>query len=385
MPKLSVCIPVEPEQRAPTYLAGRLLENPESSIEIVVAPSDAACEGLGNLRERAAKDGRLKILPSASDETSVSDFWIATIAEATGDWITLVSPEDMIEPDLPALLSHIEKEHTGVDALGWNAFQIAPNAPRDTKAAVAIPIVHDISELEKTKMLEAFFQWSGSQQVPRMPFGLYHGAIKRELAQTILSASSPLSWLTPLPRWEWAARVLIFANGLGLSNRPLSAVSTAPFRAVDVPSALRGFPFDARIGVTATIAEVQARVLHELGAAWSGFNENFVKACMFDCMHEHEEEAFERKCQSYFSALHRMPGGPALAETFRPQFFSRPPEDARRGLHGRTLLVDRFIGNARTAQEFYEVVRSMIAPIAVITGHLELLSDKTSNGLVSAA
>jgi len=179
--------------------------------------------------------------------------------------------------------------------------------------------------------------------------------------------------------------VLIFANGLGLSNRPLSAVRTVPFRTADIPSALQGFPFDARIGVTATIAEVQARVLHELGATWSGFNENFVKACMIDCMHEHEEEAFERKCQSYFSALHRMPGGPALAETFRPQFFSRPPEDTRRGLHGRTLLVDRFIGNARTAQEFYEVIRSMIAPIAVITGHLELLSDTTSNGLVPAA
>ena len=385
MPKLSVCIPVEPGQRAPLYLAGRLLENPESSIEIIVAPSDTASEGLGDLTERAAKDGRLKILPAAADGSSASDFWIATITAATGDWTTLVSPEDMIEPDLPALLSHIEKEHTGVDALGWNAFQIAPNAPRDVKAAVAVPIVHDISELEKAKMLEAFFQWSGSQQVPRMPFGLYHGAIKRELAQTILSASSPLSWLTPLPRWEWATRVLIFANGLGLSNRPLSAVSTSPFRTVDVPSALQGFSFDARIGVTATIAEVQARVLHELGAAWSGFNENFVKACMIDCMHEHEEQAFERKCQSYYSALHRMPGGPALAEKFRPQFFSRPPDDPRRGLHGRTLLVDRFVADAQTAQQFFEVVRSMIAPIAVITGQLDLLSDKTSNGLVAAA
>ena len=67
MPKLSVCIPVEPGQRAPLYLAGRLLENPESSIEIIVAPSDTASEGLGDLTERAAKDGRLKILPAAAD------------------------------------------------------------------------------------------------------------------------------------------------------------------------------------------------------------------------------------------------------------------------------------------------------------------------------
>lgn len=375
MPKLSVCIPVEPGQPAPTYLVNRLLEEPESSIEVIVAACGVREGAWPYLEARAAEDPRLRVLPTAPAGLSAANLWIGTLAAATGDWVSLVGPEDMIQPDLPKLVAYAEDKHPDADTLGWNAFSIAPDAPRTISTTVAVPIVHHLADIEKSRMLEAFFQWTGSQNTPRMPFGLYHGAVKRSLLETVLSSCGQLSWLTPLPRWEWAARVLIFSQGLLLSHRPLSAISATPFRPVPVPSALEGFPFDARIGLTATIAEVQARVLHELGASWAGFNEDFVKACVVDCMREHDEAAFQQKGQAYFEAIRRMPGGLALSEQFRPQYFPQPPEDSRRGLHAQMLLVDRFIGNARTAQEFYEVVDAMLAPIFVITDFVPIRED----------
>ena len=384
MAKLTVCIPVEPGQRAPTHLVNRLLDDPESSIEVIVAGCGGREGAWPDLEARAADDPRLRILPTAPAGLSAANLWIGALAAATGDWVSLVGPDDMIQPDLPKLIAHIEHRHPDTDTLGWNAFAIAPDAPRAISATVAVPIVHHLADIEKSRMLEAFFQWTGSQNTPRMPFGLYHGAIKRSLLETVLSSCVPLSWLTPLPRWEWAARVLIFSQELLLSHRPLSAISTTPFCPVPVPSALEGFPFDARIGLTAAIAEIQARVLHELGANWTGFNENFVQACAIDCMREHDEAAFQRKGQAYFEAIRRMPGGVALSEQFRPQYFPRPPADTRRGLQAQVLLVDRFIGNAQTAQEFYEVVRSMIAPIAIITGDLEILKEDATNSPVVA-
>ncbi|PPJ47885.1 hypothetical protein C0075_20450 [Rhizobium sp. KAs_5_22] len=375
MPKLSVCIPVEPGQPAPTYLVNRLLEEPESSIEVIVAACGVREGAWPYLEARAAEDPRLRVLPTAPAGLSAANLWIGTLAAATGDWVSLVGPEDMIQPDLPKLVAYAEDKHPDADTLGWNAFSIAPDAPRTISTTVAVPIVHHLADIEKSRMLEAFFQWTGSQNTPRMPFGLYHGAVKRSLLETVLSSCGQLSWLTPLPRWEWAARVLIFSQGLLLSHRPLSAISATPFRPVPVPSALEGFPFDARIGLTATIAEVQARVLHELGASWAGFNEDFVKACVVDCMREHDEAAFQQKGQAYFEAIRRMPGGLALSEQFRPQYFPQPPEDTRRGLHAQMLLVDRFIGNARTAQEFYEVVDAMLAPIFVITDFVPIRED----------
>lgn len=375
MPKLSVCIPVEPGQPAPVHLVNRLLEEPESSIEVIVAACGVREGAWPYLEARAAADPRLRILPTAPAGLSAANLWIGTLAASTGDWVSLVGPEDMIQPDLPKLLAYIEGKHPDADTLGWNAFSIAPDAPRAISATVAVPIVHHLADIEKSRMLEAFFQWTGSQNTPRMPFGLHHGAIRRSLLETVLSSCGELSWLTPLPRWEWAARVLIFSQGLLLSHRPLSAISAAPFRPVPVPSALEGFPFDARIGLTATIAEVQARVLHELGAGWAGFNEDFVKACVIDCMREHDEAAFQQRGQAYFEAIRRMPGGIALSEQFRPQYFPQPPEDTRRGLHAQMLLVDRFIGNAQTAQEFYEVVDAILAPIFVITDFIPIRED----------
>lgn len=375
MPKLSVCIPVEPGLLAPTHLVNRLLEEPESSIEVIVAACGGREGAWSYLEARAADDPRLRILPTAPAGLSAANLWIGTLAAATGDWVSLVGPEDMIQPDLPKLLAYIEGKYPDADTLGWNAFSIAPDAPRSISTTVAVPIVHHLADIEKSRMLEAFFQWAGSQNTPRMPFGLYHGAIKRTLLETVLSACGQLSWLTPLPRWEWAARVLIFSQGLLLSHRPLSAISATPFRPVPVPSALEGFPFDARIGLTATIAEVQARVLHELGASWTGFNEDFVKACIIDCMREHDEAVFQQKGQAYFEAIRRMPGGIALSEQFRPLYFPQPPEDTRRGLHAQMLLVDRFIGNAESAQEFYEVVEAMLAPIFVITDFVPIQED----------
>ncbi|MGV8938292.1 MAG: hypothetical protein ACOH2J_14310 [Allorhizobium sp.] len=367
MPKLSVCIPVEPGFSPPHYIVEKLLANAESDIEVIVAPYGDGWPASDPLFARAAADPRLKILPPITGAISASNFWLATIAASKGDWISLIYPDDMIEPDLPRLLAYLEKKHPNGDALGWNAFQIAENAPRDIKTAVPVPVVHDSSELDKARMLDAFFQWTGSQQTPKVPFGIFHGAIKRSLLDQILAGTGSLSWQTPVPRYEWSARVVIFASCLVLCNRPLSAVSTQPFQPVKAPSILEGFPFDASLGVTAAIAEIQARVLQELGAAWQGFNENFINACMFDCMLEHNEAAFEQKSQAYFTAIHRMPGGGALADKFRPSYFKQFPDDPRRGLHGQMLLIDRFIGNARTAQEFFDVARGMIAPIFVIT------------------
>lgn len=367
MPKLSVCIPVEPGFSPPHHIVEKLLANPESDIEVVVAPYGESWPMSDALFARAAADPRLNILPPISGDISASNFWLAAIAASKGDWISLIYPDDMIEPELPRLLAYLEKKHPNGDALGWNAFQIAESAPRNIKTAVPVPVVHDSSELDKARMLDAFFQWSGSQQTPRVPFGLFHGAIKRSLLEQILAATGPASWQTPAPRYEWCARVVVFASCLVLCNRPLSAISASPFQPVTAPSVLEGFPLDASLGVTAAIAEIQARVLHELGSEWQGFNENFIHACMADCMMEHDEAAFEQKCQAYFTAIHRMPGGSVLAEKFRPSYFKQPPDDPRRGLHGKMLLIDRFIGNAQTAQEFFEVVSAMIAPIFVIT------------------
>ncbi|MBP1851513.1 glycosyltransferase family 2 protein [Rhizobium halophytocola] len=367
MPKLSVCIPVEPDQAAPSFLVDTLLARSGVDLEVIVSLFESSQDSAAALYEKAASDPRLTILPPAPANITAAQLWIGTVNAAKGDWVTIVAPDDMLDPDLAKLIAHVEETRPTADAIGWNSFQISPTASRGTKTAVAIPVQHKVSEIDKASMLDAFFNWTAAPQTPKVPFGLFHGALKRSLVESILSASAPTSWLTPVPRFEWTARTVLFANELALSHRPMSATSTTPYRPVAVRSALEGFPLDGSIGLTAAIAEIQARVLSELGSEWGGFNENFVRSCSVDCILEHDPAVFEQRCQGYHAALQRMPGGEQLLPYFQPKYYPEQPDDRRRGLVGQTLLVDRFIGNAQTAQEFYSVVSSILAPIFVIT------------------
>lgn len=365
MTKLSVCIPVEAGMAPPEYVVRHLLADASSSIEVIVAFADHSTRDV--LGKLALTDPRLKILAPFDSGISLAQLWIKLVQEARGDWLTVINPQDMLEPALPQLLQFVEIEVPGADALSWNAFQIDESTPIDVPANVVVPILHNVVEIDKTKMLQAFFQWQGAQRTPIMPFGLFHGAIKRSLAETVIAASGPLAWLTLAPQHEWSARVLLFANGLALSNRPLSAAATTPFPMRDVPSALQGFPFDARLGITAVIAEIQARVLHELGGEWSGFNESFIRACLYDCVMEHDRHLFPLKCQRYLDAIKRMPGGGELSSGFQPQYMPHLPPNSVRGKADMILFVDRFIGGAKTAQEFYGIVNDMLTPIRLVT------------------
>ncbi|MGR6432076.1 hypothetical protein ACU5AY_14275 [Rhizobium sp. PAMB 3174] len=367
MPKLSICIPVEPGYSPPLHLVQSLLAKPDADLEIIVAPYMDSCDAAVELHDIAARDPRLVILPSAPENISAANLWIGTVAAVTGEWLTLVRPGDMIEPDLADVLAYLDRALPGTDALGWNSFQIDASHPRDVAASIAIPRQHHITAMDKTPMLQAFFLWAGAHDTPTMPFGLFHGAIKRTLLETILANSGPLSWLTPLPQYEWSARVLMFSEQMALSYRPLSAVDFRPYQPLAIPSPLEGFPFNAGIGVTAAIADIQARLLTDLGSPWNGFGEDFIRACLIDCMKTHDRAAFDVKVAAYREALARCGDG-RFAQAFAPEYNPMPRPDRRRGVQGQVLLADRFLGNAVTAQEFYAAANGVLSAIKVVTG-----------------
>lgn len=365
MTKISICIPIENSSADPARLVTALLKNPLAGIEIVLAGDTAAIEAI-DARQTLPEDPRL-VRAAFDMPLARQRLWRRAVEAAKGDWITLINPSDMIECEIETVAAYIEATSPETDAIAWTVFQIASNAEPETAGSVAIPASYHINLMDKTRMLQAFFYWEGSLDQPKMPFGLFHGLIRRSLAEAILQVPENPNWWTPVPQYEWAARVLLFSEQLTFCARPLSAAESAPYVADPAGAAQFGFPFHSGIGLTAAIAEVQAHVLGELGSPWGGGNDAFVRACMIDCMRETTEEGFEAKGNAYFAALRAFDGG-RLAGAFRPGFAGTIKADRRRGLHGEALLVDRFIGGARTPQEFFSVMGGMIAPIGLICG-----------------
>lgn len=362
MTKLSICIPVETTAQDALPLVTAILENRNADLEIVLAkPSDISLSDA--LLGAASSDGRIRITDTGQGTTR-QFLWRRAVSAATGDWVTLVNPDDMLESDLSIMVAFLETSSPGADALAWNAFQIDRHAEPGKTGSVAIPASSHIQTLDKTAMLKAFFYWEDSLNCPKMPFGLYHAAIRRSLVDTLLQLPEPQDWSTPVPQYEWAAKVLLFANELAFSQRPMSVISVAPF--VAQPSLHPwNFPFHSGIGLAGAVAEVQFHVLRELGNAWAGGNEAFVRALMIDCMMETDRDSYKNKGNAYFAALNAFEGG-RLAPLFRPEFHEVRPKDMRRGLHGNAVLIDRFIGGARTPLEFYQVAKSLITPMAVL-------------------
>lgn len=360
MPRLSVLIP--PAQSSESGLAtllGVLLADRSLDLEIVTVQT-------GDLPD--IDDPRLTVLPAMLPGTPQQAIWSALVAASTGEWVTLVKPDDMLEPELAIMVGFVAQANPAADALSWHSLQIDASDPPDRRFSVGVPSQYAIVNIEKTAMLKAFFMWENSLNVPRMPFGLYHGALKRSLALNIVESLVASGRVSPLPAAEWSARTIFMANEIAFCERPMSVIARQPFAFDPAGVPTPGFPFHAGIGETAGIAEVQNAVFMEMGAPWGpGAEEAFVRAAMIDCLLETDEEPFAAKCEAYDKAFRAWDGG-RHAHLFQPYYAGPQPPDIRRGLHGNMLMVDRFIGKARTAQDFYRVMRSFLAPVRLICG-----------------
>jgi hypothetical protein len=371
MTKLSICIPVETTAQDVLPLVTLLLEKQGENFEIVIAkPADVALPGA--LLELAAGGANIVIADAAAGITR-QHLWRHAVSAAKGDWVTLVNPGDVIESELATMVAYLETSSPGVDALAWNVLQIDRHAEPGKASSVAIPARYHIDTLDKTGMLKAFFYWENSLNVPKMPYGLYHAAIRRSLVDTLLQVPQPSDWSTPVPQYEWAAKILLFANELAFCARPMSAINIVPFVA-QPPFHPWSFPFHSGLGIAGAVAEVQFHVLRELDTPWSGGNEAFVRALTIDCMMETGREAYKNKGNAYFAALKEFEGG-HLAPFFRPEFHEVRQKDQRRGLHDGALLIDRFVGGARDAREFYTMIKPILTPVGLICGGTLLGKD----------
>lgn len=367
MAGLSLIIPVEPHETRPETLVKALAAKPSIDLEILVVPASAEVAAREDLASLTALDERVRIVLPAAPVASALSLWGAGIDAAKAPWISVVRPDDIFEPEALAVAEFVKGKIGTVDSMGWNALQINPGAEPGKSPSVAIPTKYDIVELNKTEMLKAFYLWEGSANVPKAPLGIYHAIVSRELAETVLGSIRAAAREHALPQWEWTARSVLMGEKFAFCSRPLSVMNARPYEAPAQPLVRADFPFHAGIGLAAGIAEIQFSAFAEMGALWTGSQENFIRAAIIDCMAQTEPQAFNDRCNAYYRALTMWEGG-AHAKLFRPQFAGDRPLDRRRGLHGNLLMIDRHIAGAKNAQEFYTIIRNFLVPVGLICG-----------------
>ena len=361
MTTLSVLIPaVHGEAEDLAGLVSGFVSHDLANTELVIGV-DA-----GNVPKRPLGDyPYVKLVPADTAALSQQALWADLISTSAGRWLTLINPADAIEPALARMVDFVAKADSGIDALAWSQIEIDPADRPEFRQSIALPTGHQILTLEKAAMLRAFFMWEKSGSAPKMPFGLYHGAIRRDLAMKVLATLDASGRSSAAPRYEWAGRAIMAANRLAFSDRPMSAINKTAFSPDLRASQSPGFPLHGGLGVTAAIAEVQHAIFAEMRAVWGqGAEENVIRAAMIDCMGETDRDIFETKAAAYRDALNAWK--PLFAGQFQPVFASAGRRETRQGLVDSTLFVNRFIGNARDAHSFYRAIRSILTPVARI-------------------
>ncbi|MDB5524255.1 MAG: hypothetical protein JWM58_2018 [Rhizobium sp.] len=367
MAALSLLIPVEAHEKRPAVLVEAIASKPDLDIEIVIVPQSKDVADREQLATLAAIDRRVRVVEPEGAPLPTMALWNRAVMAARGEWVTLVRPDDIFEPEVVTVARFAKGKLGSVDAVGWNALQISPSAEPGKSSSVAVPTKYDIMEFDKTDQLKSFYLWEGAGHVPKVPFGLYHGVISRELAESIASTIAVSGREHTLAQWEWTARTVLMGEKFVFCARPLSVINIKPYIVPENPIRHADFPLHAGLGLAAGIAEIQHSVFAEMGALWTGAHENFVRAAIYDCMFETNPDAFNNKCNAYFLALKQWEDG-QHASLFKPQFAGERPLDKRRGLHGNVLMIDRHIAGARDAQQFYQVIRNFLVPVGIICG-----------------
>lgn len=364
---LSLIIPVETRDDSPAELMSLLAENKGADLDILLAAPDQETALALDLARLTAEEPRARVFISPTRPTSSLALWTDAVEAAKGAWISLVRPRDGFEPEAGRIADAVKAKIGKVDALAWNAIPIRADADPAQDESVGLPTGFDPFPYDKTNLLKSFFLWEDSIATPKAPFGLYHGILSRELALNIAATIRTAERDHDLPQWEWAARVTLIGENFIFCPRPLSIIDQQAYAPQARYPQRTGVPFHAGLGVTGGIIEIQSALFAEMGAAWSGAPEHVIRAILIDCISEIDPARFEAKCAGYRQALALWEDG-RHAHFFQPKFTGPRPLDRRRGLHGTTLMVDRHIGGARNAVEFYRVIRNFLAPIGFMCG-----------------
>lgn len=389
-PRLSLCIPTRNRRACAQRTLVDLLGNPRRDVEVVFADNS---DDAASLAAYAATidDPRLIYLPPEGRALSMPENWSRAVAACRGDWIAIIGDDDFFDLDMVDCLDAIKPQAADVDCIGWNRLSFAWPDSRHTPGNMALQLGNRAVETSRAEFFDRLFGWRGASHVPSSAYSIYHGAVRRDLVETIAARYGQL-FEHPVVDYEWSCKLAVEANRFLYVERPFSvagvsadsnsaaandfARSQANYHALIVEHGpgeeasrwMSGFPFGPHLGVAGCILGVQHWFRQKYGLAYDDWQESFLKALVRDCENGKSRQAFEQQVAACRAALAGFEDGRWLS-AFQPRYRSRAQARAFTGLRGATLYIDETV--ADTPAEALRFARQIVGPLDALTYHVE--------------
>jgi glycosyltransferase involved in cell wall biosynthesis len=400
--RLSICVPSRNRQVSFQETIRDLTANPRGDVEFVFADNsddamvmDAFIADFG--------DPRIRYLKSGDRPLSIQDNWDRAMAAATGDWIVFIGDDDYVDPDVIDTIAEIVARRPSVDALGWNRMSFKWPEYRPFRGNTCLSLGNSVTLADRDSQLRTMFLWEGAAPVPKVAFGAYHAAARRDVMERIRTTFCGRYFEHPTVDFDCSFKLLMTARELAYIDRPFSVLGTTSAsnsaavgrfdRVAEIHEEMAGpdvlsfedpaFPFTSRLGVASSILAAQHWFKTKYGFRFGGWEENFVRALAIDCGHAEDKAGFDRHAAQCRKALAAWQGGRFL-QAFNPRFVPRRNSGVYTGLRGQYLFIDETIAACRTPAELYSIAQSILGPPSRLNYQFDR-RDTATEPMMSAA
>ncbi|MEQ8481599.1 MAG: hypothetical protein RIC18_13155 [Hoeflea sp.] len=372
MTPLSICIPFGRGQDGPHPAIGAMLQSPRTDFEIVIANADDSPGQGGQTLSAFKDDPRLRIVAPLKGAEEPCDEWNHLLAHSRAKWITVIGAQDFADPDICEVLAATLKRVPDADVLSWGRAEfVAPHA-RIGQTIARIPTGSRLLAPEQTEMMRRLFYWEGASDRPDCHFGVWHGAVRRDVLERIAEAFSGRVFEQPQPDIDNLCKVTMLAKRMVMWERPLSVRCVAPedtgkgpdLEAVK-PAGWKDFPFRPETGVAARTAVAIEAFKRRYGIELDGWQDDFIAACARDCETASSGDAFHARKAAYERAILEWAGKRAV-KSFKPEFRRKPKIPRFQGVKDDELHFDMEMDGTRDAAGFYRLINALSFPVHLL-------------------
>lgn len=386
-PTLSICVPSRNRQFYFQSAIRALTRSLRTDVEFVLVDNSDDPAIMDDFMRPLLGDPRIRYLRSGDATRSMMDNWEAAMAASTGRWVTFIGDDDHCDPEAAGVIARIEAENPAVEAIDWaKLFYTWPDGDRPP-VSQQITLHTEIHEVSKSLLEARAFRWQDASHVLCSGFSIYHGAVSRRLVDRIKARYGGRFFEFPIVDYEALFKIVMHGSSFVHCRRPLSILGACPLSnsaavrdmaemkkrvdifnkesgtPLDLMACYKDYPFKSTMGVIAAIGMAHHWFSERTGQTFSGFEENFVRACTAQCGVIPDREEFDLITAAYRSALARWKGGRYL-KLFKPTFRPAGAEGKFLGLWDQSLYLDAGNPWCRTVADYYDFVSDLLVPVA---------------------
>lgn len=398
-PFLTICVPSRNRQRYFKETIAFLLESPRADVDFVFADnSDDA--GIMDGFMSGICDRRVTYLPSPCETLSMKDNWERCLEAARGDWISVIGDDDLIEPDLIDALKIAIALKPGLEAFGWSSLKYDWATPGAAIRNVTVPLETTFHDMPQPLLFRRAFRWDDAGVTLTCGFSVYHSAISRDLLDRVKARFGGRYFEHPTLDYDNALKNVALGRNFVYCRRPLSIFGNCPEsntsaawnpksfteviartksefgRDYEADPWMKDFPFDAMLGMPASVVQAQQFLRFTHGIGLAGWEANFARASAAYCSRFADPGDFEAVTARFRAAFASYRNG-AFAKHFQPVYTPKREGRVFTGLMGTDLHVEDRIGGATSPASFYRAMRGLLARPAELAPELRTASRES--------